>query len=66
VTVENHLRAEGWVPTHFDGHVSPVWVQDMKGIMIHVRPGIFGHQLAEFIVNRTAILGNIKAHCSSV
>jgi hypothetical protein len=28
--------------------VSPVRVQDMKGIMIHVGPRIFGHQLAEF------------------
>jgi hypothetical protein len=48
VPVQDYLCPEGWVPTHFDGHVSPVWVQDMKGIMIHVRPRIFGYQLAEF------------------
>ena len=34
--------------THFDGHMPPLRVPDMKGIMIHVGPRIFAYQLAEF------------------
>ena len=52
VPIEDHLRAEGWMAAHFDSDVPPVWVPNMKGIMIHVRPRIFRRQLAEFSAGR--------------
>ena len=47
VTIENDLRPEWRVTTHFDRHVTPVRVPDMKGIMIDIRPRILRHELTE-------------------
>src|SRR4030095_719891 len=33
---------------HLDRQVTPVRVEDMERIMIHVRPWLFGHRRAEF------------------
>src|SRR5712691_1987070 len=37
VAVEDDLRAEWRMASHFDGDVAPVWIQDMKRIVVHVR-----------------------------
>src|SRR4029434_6713420 len=48
VTVQHYLCAEGRMSAHLDRQVTPVRVEDMERIMIHVRPWLFGHKLAEF------------------
>jgi hypothetical protein len=48
VAVQNDLRSERRMATHLDRQMPPVRIEDMKRIMIDVRPGLFGHELAEF------------------
>ena len=42
------LSAVGRMSTHLDRQVTPVPVEDMKRVMIDVRPWLLGHKLAEF------------------
>ena len=38
VAVEDDLRAERWMPGHFDRHVSPLRVQDVEGVVVDEGP----------------------------
>jgi len=37
VTVQKDLSRERWMPADLDGDVPPFWIEDMKGVVIHVR-----------------------------
>ena len=48
MTVQYYLGAKRRMPAHLNGYVTPLRVQDMKGIMIDVGPRLLDHELTEF------------------
>src|SRR6476620_1402622 len=45
VSVEHHLHAKGRMTTHLDGEMSPLFVDEVKVVVIDVRPGLAGFQM---------------------
>jgi hypothetical protein len=45
MTVEHNLNIEGGVSTHLDGEVPPLPVNDVKVVMVYVRPWRFSLQV---------------------
>jgi hypothetical protein len=43
--VEDDLSRKGRMAADLNGHVAPVGIQDVKGIMIHIRHGLLTFQI---------------------